>query len=250
MTSALRVRNLTKSYQDGRLILAGVDLDVPAGEVVALVGSNGAGKSTLLRSVVRLVEPTGGTIHIGEADVTAARGAELRAVRRRVGFVFQKFHLVPRLDALSNVLHGALGRTGPRGWWAPTATQAHRAEAMECLERVGMGAFALQRADTLSGGQQQRVAIARMLMQRPDLVLADEPVASLDPAAGLAAMELLRSVAAERGLTVIVALHQLDFARRFADRIVGLKDGKVVLDEQTSCCAQNRLDDLYSVARA
>lgn len=249
MSAPLRVSNLTKSYQNGKVILAGVDLYVPAGEIVALVGSNGAGKSTLLRTVVRLVEPSAGTVQIGDTDVTAARRAELTAVRRRVGFVFQKFHLVPRLDALANVLHGALGRSGPRGWWAATASDTDRTEAMACLERVGMAAFASQRADTLSGGQQQRVAIARMLMQRPDLVLADEPVASLDPAAGLAVMELLREVAGERGLTVVVALHQLDFARRFSDRIVGLRDGRVVLDDQTSCCSQNRLEDLYLVAR-
>ncbi len=230
--------------------MAGVDLDVPTGEVVALVGPNGAGKSTLLRSVVRLVEPTTGTVHIGHADVTAARRAELREIRRRVGFVFQKFHLVPRLDALSNVLHGALGRSGPRGWWAASASDADRLEAMACLERVGMGPFSGQRADTLSGGQQQRVAIARMLMQRPDVVLADEPVASLDPAAGLAVMQLLREVVTERGLTVVVALHQLDFARRFSDRIVGLRDGRVALDDQTSCCAQDRLENLFSVVGA
>jgi phosphonate transport system ATP-binding protein len=248
VSAPLRVTNLTKSYPNGKAILTGVDMYVPAGEIVALVGSNGAGKSTLLRAVVRLVEPTAGTIHIGNADVTAAGRGELRAVRRRVGFVFQKFQLVPRLDALANVLHGALGRSGPRGWWSASASDGDRAEAMSCLDRVGMAAFASQRADTLSGGQQQRVAIARMLMQRPDLVLADEPVASLDPAAGLAVMELLREVATERGLTVVVALHQLDFARRFSDRIVGLREGRVVIDDQTSCCGQNRLEDLYSFA--
>lgn len=235
MAVPLRVHKLSKSYPGGKVVLSGVDLEVPTGEVVALVGSNGAGKSTLLRSIVRLVEPTSGTVSIGDIDVTAARRAELRAVRRRVGFVFQRFQLVPRLDALSNVLHGALGRSGPCGWWAPVVADAVRAEAMACLDRVAMGSFAGQRADTLSGGQQQRVAIARMLMQRPEVVLADEPVASLDPQAGLAVMELLREVVTERGLTVVVALHQLDFARRFSDRIVGLRHGSVVLDDRTVC---------------
>jgi phosphonate transport system ATP-binding protein len=239
---------LSKSFPRSQRVLDQIDLVVEPGEIVALVGANGAGKSTLLRCLVRLLEPTSGRVHIGQAEVTRMSHGELRRLRSRVGFVFQRFHLVPRLDAFHNVLLGALGRSGPRGWWPVMATDRERAEAIACLDRVGLAAVAEQRADSLSGGQQQRVAIARMLMQKPEVVLADEPVASLDPAAGTAVMELLREIARERDLTVIAALHQLELARHYSDRLVGLRSGRLVLDHPTAEWRANAVAALYEHA--
>lgn len=237
-----------KQYPDGHRAVDGVDLDVAPGDVVALVGSNGAGKSTLLRCLVRLLEPTSGTIAIDGVDVGDAGRGELRRLRRDVGFVFQHFHLVPRLTAFHNVLHGALGGRGARCLWPVTASDEVRSEAMACLDRVGLAGFANRRVDTLSGGQQQRVAIARALLQKPRMILADEPVASLDPVAGVGVMELLSDIAAERNMTVIVALHQVDFALRFTGRIVGLQQGRVVLDRKTQACVEDELDRVYALA--
>jgi phosphonate transport system ATP-binding protein len=244
--SAVLARHLTKEYAPGHRALDDIELAVAPGEVVALVGSNGAGKSTLLRCLVRLLEPTSGEIVLDGVDVRAASRRELRRLRLQVGFVFQRFQLIPRLSAFHNVLLGALGRAGTRCVFPATAPDEVRTEAMACLERVGLAELAGRRVDALSGGQQQRVAIARMLLQRPRLVFADEPVASLDPVAGTGVMELLRDIAMERRLTVLVALHQLDFAMRYTDRIVGLRDGRVVLDREAECCPTTELDLVYT----
>lgn len=246
--ASVRIKGLVKQYPDGHRAVDGVDLDVDPGDVVALVGSNGAGKSTLLRCLVRLLEPTSGTVLIDDVDVGHASRGELRRLRRDVGFVFQHFHLVPRLTAFHNVLHGALGSQGARCLWPVTASQEARSEAMACLDRVGLSGFASRRVDTLSGGQQQRVAIARALLQKPRMILADEPVASLDPVAGVGVMELLSDIAAERNMTVIVALHQVDFALRYTGRIVGLQQGRVVLDRNTKACAEDELARVYALA--
>jgi phosphonate transport system ATP-binding protein len=250
VTVPIVVRDLTVSYRKGPVVLAGVDLTVGAGEVVALLGANGAGKSTLLRCLVRLIEPTRGEIRIGETSVTAARGRELRQLRTNVGFVFQRFNLVQRLSAFHNVLHGTLGRAGLQGAWPALAGEEQRGTAMACLDRVGLAHLATRRVDTLSGGQQQRVAVARMLAQRPTVVLADEPVASLDPASGAAVLDLLRDVAGEQRLTVLVSLHQLDYARRYADRVVGLRGGRVVMDRAAVECQGDDLDRLFTLADA
>jgi phosphonate transport system ATP-binding protein len=246
--AAVDITGLVKAYPNGHRALDGVDLRVDAGETVALVGSNGAGKSTLLRCLVRLHEPTAGTIRIDGTDVRSAGRSELRRIRTDVGFVFQKYPLVHRVSAFHNVLHGAMGRHGSRCLSPLTAPKELRREAMEALDRVGLAGLAAQRAGTLSGGQQQRVAIARMLMQRPRLILADEPVASLDPIAGVEIMELLRDVAAERQLTVIAALHQLDYAIRFTGRIVGLQGGRLRLDRSSEACLTDDLVGIYGTA--
>jgi phosphonate transport system ATP-binding protein len=246
MADSVVVRALVKEFANGHRVLDGVDLSVGAGELVALAGANGSGKSTLLRCLVRLIEPTSGDVMLRGTDVTALSSRALRALRSRVGFVFQRFHLVGRLTAHHNVLVGALGRSGVRGWWPATASADEREEAMACLERVGLANVAERRASELSGGQQQRVAVARMLMQRPSLVLADEPVASLEPAAGAAVMELLRDVARERDLTVIVALHQLEYVQRYAERVVGLRAGQIALDMRVDDWRPTALEALYA----
>jgi len=250
MPTSVVVRGLVKEYDGGHRALDGVDLDIAPGSRVALVGRNGSGKSTLLRCLVRLCEPTAGSIRIGEREVHRADRTQLRAIRRDVGIVFQRHHLIGRVSVFRNVTLGALGRVGAQGWSSSWMTASDRSEAMDCLDRVGLADLAARRADTLSGGQQQRVAIARMLMQRPSVVIADEPVASLDPAAGLAVMELLRDVARERELTTIVALHQLDYALRFTDRLVGLRDGRLHFDRPAVGTMIDALDHLYAVTDA
>jgi phosphonate transport system ATP-binding protein len=226
--------------------LSEVDLCVREGETVALIGTNGAGKSTLLRCLVRLVEPAEGTITIGGTQVTGASRRTLRAIRQDVGFVFQRFHLIPRLTAFHNVVHGAMGRSGSRCAWPATSPSEVRQEAMQCLERVGLVGYADRRVDSLSGGQQQRVAIARMLMQRPRIILADEPVASLDPLSAHTVMELMCSIAEERGVTVMMALHQIDLALRYADRVVGLRNGTLELDRAAARCDAAQLNPIYA----
>ena len=198
----IQVTGLTKSF--GRtLVFSGVDLTVQRGEAIALVGSNGAGKSTLLRCLLRLIEPTGGNIQLCGREVTKLNRAGLRSLRSQVGFIFQKHNLVPRLTALTNVLHGAQSRRrGPRVWWHMLATNGDRQEAMRCLQLVGLSHIAERRVDQLSGGQSQRVAIARALMQRPRVMFADEPVASLDPNAGEEVMKLFLDLIRRQDLTL------------------------------------------------
>lgn len=226
----LFVSGLAKRF-GARQILRDVTFEARPGEVTALIGANGTGKSTLLRSIVRLVEPDAGTVTVLDQEVRGLDRKALKAFRSRVGFVFQKHNLVGRLSVLTNVIHGVQARmSGPRTWHHALAPAPIRDEAMACLAAVGLADRALQRADSLSGGQSQRVAIARMLMQRPELVLADEPDASLDPRAGRALMELLYSLAHDKGLALVVISHRIEHTLAFSDRIVGLADGIVTLE--------------------
>lgn len=227
----LSARALSKAFARGGSVLSGVTLDVWPGEAVALIGANGAGKSTLVRCLLRLVEPSDGDIRFFSLDVRALAARPLRRLRSRVGFVFQRHNLVLRLSALSNVIHGAQARMpGPGGWYQGLAPRRVRDEALASLDRVGLAEKASARADALSGGQSQRVAIARMLMQQPDFVIADEPDASLDPQAGEQVMKLLRETSRERGLGLLFVSHDLEHAVAFSDRIIGLAQGRVALD--------------------
>jgi phosphonate transport system ATP-binding protein len=243
--AAVEIAGLVKAFGEVRAC-DGIELTVGRGELVGLLGRSGSGKSTLLRHLNALTRPDAGAVRVLGTDVTAARGAALRALRRRVGVVFQQFNLVGRLTVLENVLTGALGRVrGPR-YGLVTWSRADRAEAVEQLGRVGLADRAYQRADSLSGGQQQRVAIARMLMQRPDLVLADEPVASLDPETAAGVMDLLFRICVEDRLTIVCTLHQIELALSWTRRVVGLRDGAVVLDAPTHTLNAVRLRDLYT----
>jgi phosphonate transport system ATP-binding protein len=240
----LAVHGLRKAF-GLQSVLKGVSFAVKTGEAVALIGANGSGKSTLLRCCLRLIEPDAGEVALLGATVGALRRAELTRLRAQVGFVFQRHNLVPRLSALSNVLHGVQARrAGPRSWLQALARKADREEALHCLDLVGLADQAGKRADTLSGGQSQRVAIARALMQRPRLVFADEPVASLDPAAGEEVMELFVRLMREEGLTLLFTSHHLRHALDYADRLVALSAGVKVLDRPT---AGQSLDGLKSV---
>ena len=227
----VRLRNVRKEFDNGRVVaLDDVNLDIRGGELTVLIGLSGSGKSTLLRHLNKLHVPTSGTVEVLGRDIGPLKGSALRAVRRDVGFIFQQFNIVGRLSCLENVLSGALGRLrGPR-YGVLSYPRSLRREALEHLDRVGLADRAFQRADTLSGGQQQRVAIARTIMQKPKLVLADEPVASLDPEISGQVMDVLFRVCSEDNLSVICSLHQVDLALGWAKRLVGLRDGKVVLD--------------------
>jgi phosphonate transport system ATP-binding protein len=237
---------VTKRFGPEVLGLDDVSLTVHAGEVVVLLGLSGSGKSTLLRHVDGLHLPTSGSVRVLGVDVGTARGNELRALRRRIGFVFQQFDLVGSRTVLENVCTGALGRLrGPR-LGLPTYPRALRREALEHLDRVGLADRAFQRADTLSGGQQQRVAVARALMQRPEVLLADEPVASLDPESSAQVMTLLKTISRENSLTVVCSLHQVDLALGWGDRIIGLRTGRTVLDLPTAGLDREQVMAVYS----
>ena len=240
----LNLTGLVKRFGD-RTILDGVSLGVPAGQAAALIGANGAGKSTLLRTALRLIEPDGGKVSVLGQNPLELRGRDLRHLRRRVGFVFQRHNLVPRLSVLTNVIHGAQGRIGWRAWSHAWAPDAQRQEALECLASVGLADLAGRRADRLSGGQSQRVAIARALMQRPDLMFADEPVASLDPAAGEEVMALFARLCRDRGLTLVFTTHDLTHATRYADRVVGLRGGRLAIDAPASSLGATALRGFY-----
>ncbi|WP_372350843.1 phosphonate ABC transporter ATP-binding protein [Streptomyces sp. KL116D] len=249
----IRLEGLTKRFGSGSgslLALDDVSFDVRPGEVVALLGLSGSGKSTLLSHLDGLQAPTAGDGTVLGTRLAGAGRAELRALRRRIGFVFQQFHLVGRLTVLENVCTGALGSLrGPR-LGLPTYPKAVRERALDGLEQVGLAAHAFQRADTLSGGQQQRVAVARALMQEPALLLADEPVASLDPESSAQIMRLLSRVAKERELTVLCSLHQVDLALSWAHRVVGLRSGRVVMDVATRGIDRATVMRLYEAVEA
>lgn len=236
---------VSKRFATGTLALDEVDLVVPRGQLLSLIGQSGSGKSTLLRHINGLHKPTGGEVLVMGCNVGDAKSKELRQIRKNIGFVFQQFGLVGRATCLENVLTGALGRlAGPR-YGLVSYPKALRREAFEHLERVGLDSQAFQRADTLSGGQMQRVAIARSLMQQPVMLLADEPVASLDPESSAQVLELLLKISIEEKMTVIVTLHQVELAIGWANRIVGLRDGKVVLDRSAIGLTQEDVMDVY-----
>ncbi|GAA1978680.1 phosphonate ABC transporter ATP-binding protein [Isoptericola halotolerans] len=239
------VRDLQVSYGAGPLVLDGVDLDLYPGETVALLGSSGSGKSTLMRCLTGFAPISSGTVQVSGHELTSLRRSRLRDLRASVGQVFQQFNLVGRLSVLTNVLTGALHRAGPINA-VGGFTSADRRRAMELLDRVGIAHKATVQARTLSGGQQQRVAIARALMQRPQVVLADEPVASLDPKMSHAVLDLLRQIAREDGIPVLVSLHVLPLALEHSDRIVGLRHGRMLVSAPTADLDADRLEVLYA----
>jgi phosphonate transport system ATP-binding protein len=237
---SLQVDGLSKSY-GGRPTISLVSFRVHAAEFVAVLGPSGAGKTTLLRCIAGLLTPTGGQIRVLDADASGLRGR----ARRRIGVVFQQFNLIGRRSALGNVLAGRLGQIPA---WRGMLGRFSREEelwALECLDRVGMLDKAEQRADTLSGGQQQRVAIARAIAQRPSIILADEPVASLDPQTSQDVLDLLRGLCRQEGVAVICSLHQIHLARAFADRIVGLVDGRIVADVEAAAFDATAFTQVY-----
>jgi phosphonate transport system ATP-binding protein len=226
----IEVAGLRLVYPPATVVLDGIDLVVAPGEFVTILGRSGAGKTTFLRALNRLVEPTAGMVRVAGRAVVGAGPAELRAVRRQIGMVFQQFNLVRRAPVLENVLAGRLGYVPALPSVLGRFPEADRRLALECLAQVGLAHLASRRADTLSGGEQQRVAIARALAQSPAVILADEPTASLDPALTGTIMDILQQINRERGITLVVSQHQLVTALAYATRIVGFRAGRVVFD--------------------
>ena len=226
----LKLEKVSKIYKDGIKALSEVNLEVKEGEFVVILGPSGAGKSTLLRCINKLVEPTTGKIFLNGEEITSLNGKRLCKIRQKIGMIFQQFNLVNRLSVLQNVLCGRLGYVSTLRSLFYSFSKEDIQLALECLDRVGLKSYATKRADTLSGGQQQRVAIARVLAQRPKVILADEPVASLDPRTAKVIMDLLKKINREEKITVIVNLHVVELAKEYADRIIGLTKGKVVFD--------------------
>ncbi len=224
----LRVQNLHKVYDNGTHALKGVSFEVEEGEFLVVIGLSGSGKSTLLRSINRLIEPTSGNVYFLGKDITHIKGEELRKVKTQIGMVFQQFNLIKRRSVLSNVINGKLGSLGTLESIFEKYSDSVYKEAYKSLETVGISDKAKIRADSLSGGQQQRVAIARSLMQNPKLLLADEPVASLDPATSNSVMQYFEKINKELGTTVICNLHFLSLVRRYASRVIALKAGEIV----------------------
>ena len=241
----LRVVNLTKRYRTGDLALEGVSLSVERGEVVGLIGPSGAGKSTLIRCVNRLVEPTGGKVFLGDVDVTTLSRARLREARRRMGMIFQEFALVERLTVMENVLSGRLGYVPFWRSFARRFPQIDVENAFQLLDRVGLKEHVDKRADALSGGQRQRVGIARALEQDPELLLVDEPTASLDPKTSREIMRLITEICRERQLAAVINIHDVALAQMFVARIIGLRAGKVVYDGQPAGLSQETLVTIY-----
>lgn len=224
----LRVEHLTKVYPNGTVALKDVSFQVEDGEFLAVIGLSGSGKSTLLRCINRLIEPTSGKVIWNDIDVTAASTSELRNIRRQIGMVFQQFNLVKRSSVMTNVLSGRLGYVSPYQSLFNYFSPADRRRALQNLDQLGLGDKAHVRADSLSGGQQQRVGIARALMQEPKLILADEPVASLDPVLAHSILKYLEQMNKEHKITVLCSLHFLDLVHRYATRAIALKDGQLV----------------------
>jgi len=224
----LEVRNLTKVYPDGTVALRDVSFTVQPGEFLIIIGLSGSGKSTLLRCINRLIDPTEGTITWDGVDVTAAQGEQLRRIRRQIGMVFQQFNLVKRSSVLTNVLAGRLGYVSPAASLVHRFSSADRDAAQRALQRVGIADKARKQARELSGGQQQRVGIARALMQQPRMILADEPVASLDPVLAHSILGHLEELNRVDHITVLCSLHYLDLVQRYASRVIGLRGGRLV----------------------
>lgn len=241
----LIIENLTKIYDNGYKALDNINLEIPDGQFVSIIGLSGSGKSTLLRCINRLIEPTSGRIIWNGVDVTKASDEEVRLIRRKIGMIFQQFNLVKRSKVITNVLQGRLGYINPVYSFFNYFPKKDRDEALKNLERVGIVEQAYKRASALSGGQQQRVGIARALMQTPSLMLADEPVASLDPATSHSVMKYLELLNKEDGITVLCSLHFLSLARAYADRVIALKGGVVKFDGLPKDINEDRFREIY-----
>jgi phosphonate transport system ATP-binding protein len=241
----LSLKSLTKTYRTGDKALVSVDIDIPNGQVVALIGPSGAGKSTLIRCINRLVEPTSGKVFLDDVDVTGLSSAGLRRERRRMGMIFQEYALVERLTVMENVLSGRLGYVGFWRSFLRKYPQADIDEAFRLLDRVGLLAMADKRADELSGGQRQRVGICRALIQNPALLLVDEPTASLDPKTSRQIMRLICELCKERGLAAIINIHDVALAQMFVQRVIGLQSGAIRFDGPPDALTPDVLTEIY-----
>jgi phosphonate transport system ATP-binding protein len=242
---ALVIKDLSKAYVTDKPILKSINLTIDGRGITAIIGPSGTGKSTLVRCINRLVDPTHGEIHFQGKDIAQLRGSELRHARRKIGMVHQEYNLVERLSVMENVLSGRLGYMPAWKAWLRKYSEADIRTAFELLEAVGLGDFANRRADQLSGGQRQRVGIARALMQDPDLILADEPTSSLDPKTSVEVMEIMVKLTSARGIPVVINIHNVELAKRFANRIIGMAHGQVVFDGVPEALKPHHLAEIY-----
>ncbi len=241
----MRIEGVSKTFDPDVRALVDIDLTVEDGEFLVIIGLSGSGKSTLLRCINRLIDPTAGRIWLFGEEMTGAQGARLRRLRTQIGMIFQQFNLVKRHTVLTNVLSGSLGRSSLLGTLLLRYSEEEVRQARAALERVDLGGRGRSRADRLSGGQQQRVAVARALMQRPRLILADEPVASLDPALRHSVMRHIESLNRDEGMTVLCTLHDVDLVRRYATRLVALRDGRLVYEGSPDDFDNDTFRDIY-----
>jgi phosphonate transport system ATP-binding protein len=247
-TYMIQFKDVGLVYPNGTEGLKNINLTINDGEFVVIVGLSGAGKSTLIRSINRLVTPTSGTLSVDNENILHYRGRELRKLRTKVGMIFQNYNLVNRTNVLKNVLAGRLGHTGTLRSILNLYKKADIALAYESLKRVNIGEKIYNRADELSGGQQQRVSIARVLTQQPKYILADEPVASLDPPTSHQVMTYLKKINKEDNITTIVNLHFIDMAMEYADRIIGMRAGEIVFDGPVSKVTEKTFEEIYGRA--
>lgn len=244
-TAPLSIEHLGKEYVAGKPVLKDINLTIDDVGITAIIGASGTGKSTLLRCINRLVEPTRGKILIRGNDITGLSGTALRAARREIGMIFQEFNLVDRLSVMENALCGRLGYISAWKAWLRKFPQEDIDTAFDLLDIVGLGEFAVTRADNLSGGQRQRVGVARALMQKPQILLADEPTASLDPKTSVEIMDLLQEVVEVRKVPVLVNMHDVSLAKRFAQRMIGMANGNIVFDGTPSELTDEHLHTIY-----
>lgn len=242
---SLLIKDVVKEYVAGKPVLKGISFDVIGRSTVAIIGPSGTGKSTLLRCINRLIEPTAGEIVVAGHDMTKLSGKELRKARHYIGMVFQEFNLVERLSVIENVLCGKLGSTPVWRAWLRKYPQEDINRAFELIEKVGLGDFVTARADSLSGGQRQRVGIARAVMQNPHVIMADEPTSSLDPKTSVEIMELLNEFSAVQDVPLLINIHDVNLAKRFADRIIGMSEGHVVFDGTPDELQTSHLTEIY-----
>lgn len=241
----MQVKNLHKNYTKDTKVLKDINFDIREGELLSIIGPSGAGKSTLLRTINRMIEPTSGEIIFGDENITKLKGKGLRKMRTDIGMIFQHYNLVDRLSVFENVLHGLLGYKNSLQGILSLYSEKEKEKALEIITELGIGDHIYKRCDELSGGQKQRVGIARALIQDPKIILCDEPIASLDPRASMVIMEYLKRISRERGITVIVNLHQVDVAKKYSDRMIGLNAGEIVFNDAPEVMDQGIVTKIY-----
>ncbi|WP_449355086.1 phosphonate ABC transporter ATP-binding protein [Virgibacillus natechei] len=244
----LQVEGLGKSYDSETKVLRDIDFEVEAGEFISIIGPSGAGKSTLLRCINRMVDINEGYVTFDDLDIGSLKKKELRKMRTNIGMIFQHYNLVPRLTVIENVLHGRFGYKTVMQGVLGRFTEEEKEDAFYLLEKLGIEEHAYKRCDQLSGGQQQRVGICRALIQKPKLVLCDEPIASLDPNASKVIMDHLKSITSEMNITCLVNLHQVEVAQNYSDRIIGLKKGEIVFDGPKLKLSEEQINHIYGIA--
>lgn len=241
----MEIKNLHKNYTKDTKVLKDISFDIKEGELLSIIGPSGAGKSTLLRTINRMIEPTSGEIIFGDENITKLKGKRLRKMRTDIGMIFQHYNLVDRLSVFENVLHGLLGYKNSLQGIFSLYSEKEKEKALEIITELGIEDHIYKRCDQLSGGQKQRVGIARALIQDPKIILCDEPIASLDPRASMIIMEYLKRISRERGITVIVNLHQVDVAKKYSDRMIGLNDGEIVFNDAPGAMDQDVVTKIY-----